>query len=59
MKAILLTGGTGYIGSHMYLYLKSHGYCPIILDNFLNSKKNVLLRLKMITNEKFYLGKTT
>ena len=39
MKAILLAGGTGYIGSHMYLYLKSHGYCPIILDNFLNSKK--------------------
>ena len=34
---ILLTGGAGYIGSHICLSLLSAGYTPIILDNFSNS----------------------
>lgn len=33
-KIILITGGAGYIGSHMAHLLKDSGYLPIILDNF-------------------------
>lgn len=33
MKTILVTGGAGYIGSHMVENLIHHGYEPIILDN--------------------------
>ena len=33
MKSILIVGGAGYIGSHMYKYLAKKGYQPIVLDN--------------------------
>lgn len=39
---ILVTGGTGFIGSHSVVELAQNGYTPIILDNFSNSKKSVL-----------------
>ena len=47
---IVLTGGAGFIGSHAYVDLVGQGYNPIIVDNFSNSKKDVLERLKKITN---------
>jgi UDP-glucose 4-epimerase len=34
MKRILVTGGAGYIGSHMVYSLLENGYDPIIVDNF-------------------------
>lgn len=46
---VLITGGAGFIGSHTYVYLKEKGYTPIILDDFSNSNKSVLERLKEIT----------
>jgi len=54
--AILVTGGTGYIGSHSVIELIKAGYEPVIVDNLCNSKKEVLERLKMITGKtiKFY-----
>lgn len=36
-KKILVTGGAGYIGSHMVWELINRGYEPIVLDNFSNS----------------------
>ena len=36
-KKILVTGGAGYIGSHMVLALKEAGYVPFILDNLSRS----------------------
>ncbi len=33
-KNILVTGGAGYIGSHMVLALLEAGYQPVILDDF-------------------------
>jgi len=33
MENILVTGGAGYIGSHMCKQLAAHGYRPIVLDN--------------------------
>ena len=36
--AILVTGGTGYIGSHISVELLNKGEDVIVLDNFSNSK---------------------
>lgn len=46
---ILVTGGTGYIGSHTCVSLLEAGYEPVIVDNLSNSKKAVLDRLARIT----------
>ncbi len=35
---ILVTGGAGYIGSHVCVALIEAGLSPIIVDNFCNSK---------------------
>lgn len=45
---ILLTGGAGYIGSHTAVVLAEAGHEVVILDNFCNSQKSVLTRLKRI-----------
>lgn len=53
---ILLTGGTGYIGSHTAVELIEAGYEVEIVDNLFNSKISVLDDIKAITNikPKFY-----
>ncbi len=48
---ILLTGGTGYIGSHTAVELIAAGHRLTLLDDFSNSKPAVLDRLKTITGE--------
>ena len=52
MKEILVTGGMGYIGSHTVIELIQNGYYPVIVDNLVNSKEEVLNRLEIITGEK-------
>ncbi len=54
--SILVTGGTGYIGSHTCVELINAGYDIIIIDNFYNSNIRVLDRIEKITNirPKFY-----
>ncbi len=47
---ILLTGGTGYIGSHTAVALIDAGHQVTLLDNFSNSKAAVLDRLRDITS---------
>ena len=51
--AILVTGGAGYIGSHTVVELLNSGKEVVILDNFSNSKQNVLDKIKEITNKDF------
>ena len=51
-KHILVTGGTGYIGSHMVVRLIEAGMEPIIFDNFSNSKPAVVDRIEMITGKR-------
>lgn len=51
--AILVTGGTGYIGSHTCVELIMAGYEIIIVDNFSNSKHEALNRIQEITGKKF------
>lgn len=48
IKSILVTGGTGYIGSHACIALIEAGYQVIIFDNLSNSNPNVLKRLEQI-----------
>ena len=51
--AILLPGGAGYIGSHTAIELLNAGKEIIIIDNFSNSKKEVLEKVKEITGKDF------
>lgn len=48
-KKILVTGGTGYIGSHTVVELVSAGYEVEIIDNLYNSKISVLDKIAKIT----------
>lgn len=48
MKAILVTGGAGYIGSHTVVELLDAGYQPIIIDNLCNSSPVALERIERI-----------
>lgn len=48
---ILLTGGTGYIGSHAAVTLLQAGHEVILFDNFCNSDKSVLGRIERITEK--------
>lgn len=50
--AILVTGGTGYIGSHTVVQLLENNYDVVIVDNYVNSKPEVLNRVKKITGKR-------
>ena len=49
MKRILVTGGTGFIGSHTVVELQNSGYEVIIIDNLSNSKAEVVDNIEKIT----------
>jgi UDP-glucose-4-epimerase len=49
---ILVTGGTGYIGSHTVVELLNSGYDVVIADNFCNSHPKVLERIAELTGKK-------
>ena len=51
--AILLPGGAGYIGAHTAVELLNSGKEIVIIDNFSNSKKEVLESIKQITGKDF------
>jgi UDP-glucose 4-epimerase len=48
---ILITGGTGYIGSHTAVALLNHGYNVIIADNLSNSSVTAVTSIKKITGK--------
>jgi UDP-glucose 4-epimerase len=48
---ILLTGGAGYIGSHTAVVLSEAGHEVVLLDNFCNSRRSVLERLRKILDK--------
>lgn len=58
---ILVTGGTGYIGSHTCVELLNSGYDVIILDNLSNSERSVVDRIGQITGKRplFYHADAT
>ena len=52
MKKILVTGGLGYIGSHICIELINEGYEIVIIDNLDNSNESVLKSIEDITSKK-------
>jgi UDP-glucose 4-epimerase len=48
-KKILVTGGTGYIGSHTVVELQAAGYEVVVIDNLSNSNSDVLLGIEKIS----------
>ncbi|MBD5305194.1 MAG: UDP-glucose 4-epimerase GalE [Bacteroides sp.] len=49
---ILVTGGTGYIGSHTTVELQKAGYDVVIIDNLSNSNREVLDGIEAITGRR-------
>ncbi len=58
---ILITGGTGYIGSHTVVELQQAGYPVVIIDNLSNSNRNVIDGIEAITGVRppFFEGDIT
>ena len=50
---ILITGGAGYIGSHTCVELLEKGEQIVVVDNFCNSKPEVIEKIKEITKKDF------
>ena len=48
---ILVTGGTGYIGSHTIIDLVQHGYDVVSIDNGMNSEESILKGVELITGK--------
>jgi UDP-glucose 4-epimerase len=46
--SVLVTGGAGYIGSHIVVELAHAGYAPVVLDTFANSTPTVRTRLEAL-----------
>jgi UDP-glucose 4-epimerase len=51
-KKILVTGGTGYIGSHTVVELQLSGYEVLVLDNLSNSREQMLDQVARITGKR-------
>ncbi len=47
---VLVTGGSGYIGSHTIIELLESGHEVVVIDNLSNSSKESLVRVEKITN---------
>ena len=57
MRKVLVTGGTGYIGSHTVVELQNSGYEPVIVDNLCNSSASIIDNIEKITGKKPALEK--
>lgn len=54
---VMVTGGTGYIGSHTAVELLDNGFRVLIVDNLLNSRQEVIDRIEQITGKRPYFEK--
>jgi UDP-glucose 4-epimerase len=52
LMKVLITGGTGYIGSHACIQLIENGYEIVVVDNLSNSSPKVITRIQELTEEK-------
>lgn len=50
-EKILVTGGAGFIGSHTCVELLDNGFDVYVIDNFSNSKPDVIKRIETIANQ--------
>lgn len=51
-KSVLVTGGTGYVGSHTCVALQNAGYDVVIVDNLCNSEAAVIEKVQSITGKR-------
>jgi UDP-glucose 4-epimerase len=49
-KTILVTGGTGYIGSHTCVELLASGHKVVVVDNLSNSQQDIVGKIEKISN---------
>lgn len=56
-KRILVTGGTGYIGSHTVVELQNSGYEVVIVDNLSNSRVDVVDNIEAVSGVRPYFEK--
>jgi UDP-glucose 4-epimerase len=56
--AILVTGGTGYIGAHTCIELLQAGYDIVVVDNYVNSQPEALSRVRELTGKDFSFYET-
>jgi len=55
MSTVLLTGGAGYIGSHIAVLLLERGHEVVVFDNFCNSNIESLKRVERITGASLHV----
>jgi UDP-glucose 4-epimerase len=53
VKKVLVTGGGGYIGSHVCVELVAHGFLPVVIDNFCASDRRLIVRAQQIAGRPF------
>lgn len=53
MKKVVVTGGAGYIGSHTAVELARAGYLPVVIDNFSNSERKIIDRMREVIGSSF------
>lgn len=58
IKSVLVTGGAGFIGSHICVELLQNGFDVIVVDNLKNSREEVLKQIERITGKSVIFYKT-
>lgn len=48
MRTVLVTGGAGYVGSHVVVALARAGFAAVVLDDFSNSERGVIESLRKL-----------
>ena len=51
---VVVTGGLGYIGSHICVELLNNGIDVIVIDNLINSKEEIVEVIEEITDKRLY-----
>jgi len=59
MKKVVVTGGAGFIGSHLAEELAAQGYAVVILDDFSTGRKENIASLRQKKNVEFVQGSIT
>ena len=53
-EIVVVTGGAGFIGSHVVVELLENGYEVVVVDNLSNASPEVFHRIEQITNKKLH-----
>ena len=48
-RSVLVTGGSGYVGSHCCKFLSQNGFVPVVIDRNLQNKPVALVQVLTLT----------